>query len=137
MRFRSKIDTWLVVLLASASAVALLACLPLVSRGTPGDIAIAALVLLPALALPVWPLVATQYSFEGDDLLIRSGPFRWRVPISEVRSVTPTRSMLSSPALSLERLRIDHGRNRSIMVSPADKEGFLRELNARRSEIPG
>lgn len=92
-----------------------------------------AIILLSVLGLPIWLLARTYYTFEGTDLVVRSGPFNWRIPLEQIRGVEPTRSPLSNPALSLDRLRIDYGSNGSIMVSPADKEGFLRQINARRS----
>jgi hypothetical protein len=39
---------------------------------------------------------------------------------------------LSSPACSLGRLRIEYGRSRSILISPKNREDFLRELEAHR-----
>jgi hypothetical protein len=53
----------------------------------------------------------------------------------DIRTVTPTRNPLSSPALSLDRLRIDYGRGRRIMVSPRDPGAFLRELRRRGAPI--
>ncbi|MFQ5610075.1 MAG: PH domain-containing protein [Woeseiaceae bacterium] len=41
----------------------------------------------------------------------------------------PTRNPLSSPALSLDRLKITYGpKNRKVLVSPADKESFVQAL---------
>ena len=49
-------------------------------------------------------------------------------------NIRPTRNPLSSPALSLDRLRIDYGSGRSIMVSPEDKDKFIGDIeDARRS----
>ena len=62
------------------------------------------------------------------------GPFRWRVPIDAITAITPTRSALSSPALSLDRLRIEYG-ERAILVSPIYKEGFVRALRAVNPSI--
>ena len=135
MRFRSKIDTWLVVLVAVSAVAALLGVLSLAIQGASVAILIAALATLLALALPVWLIAATHYSFEGNELHIQGGPFRWIVPIEQIHSVKPSRSLLSSPALSLDRLRIDYGKGRWILISPADKERFLDELSARRSDI--
>jgi hypothetical protein len=74
-------------------------------------------------------ITTTYYSIEGPILKIVSGPIRWKVPIAEITSITPTRSLLSSPALSLDRLKITWGpKNRKIIVSPADKDGFVRAL---------
>ena len=65
------------------------------------------------------------------DLLVRSGPFRWRVPLGQIHSVTPTRNPLSSPALSLDRLRIEYGDGKWILISPRERERFLEALEAR------
>jgi hypothetical protein len=73
----------------------------------------------------MWLLRATSYTFDHTDLKVRCGPFAWRVPLREIRAVTATRNPLSSPALLLDRLRIDFARGSSIMISPLDKEAFM------------
>lgn len=70
----------------------------------------------------------TYYSIEGPTLKVRSGPFNWKIPIDQIQSITPTKSPWSSPALSMDRLRITWGNNRRILVSPRDKEGFAKAL---------
>jgi hypothetical protein len=40
-----------------------------------------------------------------------------------VRAIGPTRNALSSPALSLDRLRIEYSHSLAVMVSPDDEEG--------------
>ena len=77
-----------------------------------------------ALGLPVWLLLSTYYLVDAGNLMIRSGPFRWSISISEIKSVEPSRSLLSSPALSLNRLEIQYGRGKTVLVSPKDVEGF-------------
>jgi hypothetical protein len=129
--FRSKIDRWLAAVIVGAA---------IASLGTVVAVAIAAslllaltlgpLIFLIAGALPLWVLTATSYTLDASDLHVRSGPFRWKVPLREIRGIAPTRSALSSPALSLDRLRIDFG-GRWIMVSPDDKDRFLAELRQR------
>jgi hypothetical protein len=61
-------------------------------------------------------------------LVVRSGPFKWCIPIADITSITPTSNPLSSPALSLDRLRIEYGRGHLLMISPRDKEQFVRDL---------
>lgn len=46
-----------------------------------------------------------------------------------------TSNPLASPALSLDRLKIEYGQGHWIMISPRDREGFLRELESRRSAL--
>ena len=92
----------------------------------------ALVILLPgavlALGLPLWLLFSTRYTVSETTLQIRSGPMSWTIDRNEIHSITPTRSALSSPALSLDRLEIRYGDTGMVMVSPKDKEGFLAAL---------
>ena len=127
-RFKSKIDRWLLYLLIAVmdfevvvmSAAAMLAGGPLEAT----FLVLAALVIVGLLGSM---LVGTHYTVDGNTLRIACGPFRWKVPIDAIESVEPSRNPLSSPALSLDRLRIQYGKRR-ILVSPADKAGFLRAI---------
>ena len=146
-RFNSKIDRWLLYLLIAImvfevvvmGAAALQSSDPLAATG----LVVTALLII---ALIGSLLIGTHYTVDGNILRVRSGPFRWKVPIDQIESVQPTRSPLSSPALSLDRLQIRYGAGRRIMVSPADRSGFLRAIgqelgggatDTRRSERGG
>jgi hypothetical protein len=127
-RFKSKIDRWLLYLLIAVmvfevvvmSAAAMQVDSPLEAT----VLIIAALVIVGLLGSM---LIGTHYTVDGNILRIRCGPFRWQVPVDAIESVEPTRNPLSSPALSLDRLRIQYGKRR-ILVSPADKAGFLKAI---------
>jgi hypothetical protein len=135
--FRSKVDGWLVAaLLTSAAASALAVVIVGFAESPRLALAISPLLLL-SVGLPVWLLRATSYTLTASELHVRCGPFAWRVPLREISAVTATRNPLSSPALSLDRLRIDFGRGRSIMISPEDKEAFVRELRQRVPVLEG
>jgi hypothetical protein len=56
-----------------------------------------------------------------------------RIPLGDIVEVRPTRSPLSSPALSLDRLHIRFGEGffKAAMISPADRQELLGELAAR------
>jgi len=83
-------------------------------------------------AFVVWVLYSTWYSLSGGELLIRSGPFRWSVPLDSIEDIHPTRNMLSSPACSLDRLRIRYrGSRYGVMISPENKSAFLQDLATR------
>lgn len=80
----------------------------------------------------LWVLYSTRYRLERDALVVRSGPFRWKVGLDSIEEVVPTRNPLSSPACSLDRLRIRYAGSRiGIMISPESKGAFLRDLVAR------
>jgi hypothetical protein len=133
--YASKVDTWLAVVMSVAALGALAACAMLLSAPVPRGWMVAIPLFAITVCLPVWLFTTTQYQFQGADLLIQSGPFRWAVPIQEIRAVSGTRNPLSSPALSLDRILIEYGQGKSIMVSPKDQQGFLAELKARRGAV--
>lgn len=92
------------------------------------------IVLLLAAAFIWWLMRSTYYIVGDTDLVIRSGPFHWTVPLAGIESITPTHNPLSSPALSLDRLWISYrrgGKKRAVMVSPLDKEGFLKAVKGQ------
>jgi hypothetical protein len=137
--YRSKIDEWLGLLLATVIVIeigigGLFLVAPPVTRGAGLLIAAGCFAVAGLLA---WIVLGTLYEIGDGVLLARSGPFRFRVPLDGIRAVSPSRNPLSAPACSLDRLRIDYevgGRGRWLLVSPKDKEGFLEAL---RDTVPG
>ncbi len=124
MKFRSEVALWY-YLLAIVLPVAVIAYVVLsMESADPVTIGIVAIVTVSAVGLPVWLLLSTYYLVEGGTLNIRSGPMNVSIPLGDIQSVTPSRSMLSGPALSLKRLKIVYGRGKTILVSPKDVEGF-------------
>lgn len=128
---RSKIDSWLLMAFALSSVAAVAACWPVVRHGTRSDFVVAGATLMAGIGLPWWILSTTTYAIGDEDLVVRSGPFRWAIPLRSIRSIERTRNPLSSPALSLDRLRIEYGSGKWIMVSPADRVRFLDDLEKR------
>lgn len=129
--YTSKIDWWLLAILIGVAVASVFSTLSLIR--TAGGLATAALTLLLGAALPVWLLLDTRYELSAETLRVRSGPFRWTIAIADIRDVTPSNSPLSSPALSLDRLRISYGQGASLLISPADRQRFLEELAKLRS----
>lgn len=128
-RFPSKVDTWVVIVMA---AVLVAQAGMLVGFAMSGPSA-AALALMLAVTVGVYLLIGlmfarTVYEVDGRELRIVCGPFRWRVPLEAIEAVEATRSAASSPALSLDRLRIRYGNGRRVLVSPADKLRFRKAL---------
>ena len=76
----------------------------------------------------------TCYVIDVGTLRIRSGPFRWTIPLADIVEITPSRNPLSSPALSLDRLKISLGKRKFVLVSPEDKAGFIRAIEQAKQE---
>lgn len=128
-QFKSKIDRWLLILLVVVMVfevvVMSIAALQTADPRAALGLVVTALLIV---ALIGWLLTGTHYTVDGNTLRVVSGPFRWKVTIDQIHSVEATRNPLSSPALSLDRLRIRYGKNRQIMVSPSDQRGFLKAI---------
>lgn len=74
-------------------------------------------------------LYTTTYQVTGNDLLISCGFFyRKSIDISTIRSIRATNNILSSPAASFDRLEIRFNKFDSILISPKDKTGFVKQL---------
>lgn len=77
--------------------------------------------------------IPCYYVLEDDHLFIRAGVWKWRIPYADIQSVKPSQSMLAGPALSFQRIEIVSGQAGSILISPVDREGFIRALQQRMS----
>jgi hypothetical protein len=128
-QYASEVDTWV---------VAILTIVPLVSIGTvvaaalsSGEgLVIAVISLLIVAGIYGGLLFPLYYRLEATSLLVRFGFIRQHIPYDAITSVRPTRNPLSSPALSLHRLRIDYGRS-FVMISPLRRDQFLTSLASR------
>lgn len=128
-RFKSKVDRWILIVLVLAIIVQVVGIgTAAMQIGDPLGATGLIIVGVGVSALIIWLTLGTYYAVDRGMLTIVSGPFRWKVQIDEISSVEATRSPLSSPALSLDRLSIRYGKKRRIMVSPADKTGFLKAI---------
>ncbi len=78
----------------------------------------------------VWPV---RYTITDTHIIIRFGLIRTRLELSAVTAIKPSRNLLSSPALSIDRLKVEHNRGGIgfILLSPVDKEAFMRDIASR------
>mgnify|MGYP005826003859 CR=1 FL=1 len=134
MVFKSKIDLWLAILLLGAAAFPVVA---ITRMHLPPDLGTRHVSVLLSLIMPamiVAALFRTEYAITEEAVIVRSGFFTTRIPLSSILQVVPTRSLLYGPALSMDRLAIQYDTKlvRTVCrVSPCDKLEFLQELRAR------
>ena len=124
-RFRSAVDMWFYLVVLGSMLTVMLALGPILATPTGGRVLLASGMFLVAVALPLWLLMGTYYTVVADELRIRSGPFRWVIALSDIEHVRPSRSLISSPALSLNRLEIAYAGGKRILISPRNPERFL------------
>lgn len=135
MRYSSKVDGWLVPVMVIAIAGLVAGLVSVFVSPTPWPVRALTIVTVVVVTMLLFSVFRnTWYEVGTTDLRIVSGPLKWKIPISEITEIRPTRNPLSSPALSLDRLKISYGRKKFVLVSPADKEGFVAVLEKARHD---
>lgn len=128
--YKSKIDSWLVVLIFAPLLFAIYSAL---ESGQYGGI----LILILSIMFIVYLFTATKYVIKDKVLIVEAGVLLNRkIPIQDIKSVTKTNNPLSSPALSLKRLEIKYGNNFDyILISPLRRDEFVKELLSINPDI--
>ena len=135
MFFRSNVDSWFYALVVSLPIVLFTAVLPKLANAHSTVIVLAVTSLILVTTLPAWLLISTFYRVDSTLLRVQAGPFNWVVPLEKIHAVTATRSFGASPALSLNRLKIEYGRGQSISVSPRHRVAFIEAIGQAPANI--
>lgn len=70
--------------------------------------------------------LTTYYTITGDELRIRCGfLMNIQISIATITRIKETSDPTSAPATSLDRLRIEYGNQKSILISPKEKQAFI------------
>lgn len=135
--FVSKVDFWIALVLWGGSLSFVLIPLWEWRRGKRDSRMrniLLMVILLPFAALMLMPFFGTKYTLTDSQLYVDSGLSTQTIELTDITHITPTRSMTSAPALSLDRLKIKY-RNKEILISPKDKSRFYQEIQARNIKI--
>jgi uncharacterized membrane protein YdbT with pleckstrin-like domain len=122
--YKSAVDLWLKLMTAGILILPIGISLIIGSLNWPG-ILICGLTA----AFILWLYLATKYVITDETLIIHGGVIKVNIPLQEITSVTDSRSVMSSPAFSLDRLEIKYGADKMILISPKDKARFLADLD--------
>ena len=135
MKFKSKIDWWSHIFLASIPIMNLWMLIYFILYDTIVVVPILVVILSLInifLILPIW--INTSYIFEENELLVKCGFGKGtRVAYNSIKKIKETRSLLASPALSRDRIEIFYGAIDMVIVSPKEKVEFLEQLEIRRT----
>jgi hypothetical protein len=134
-KFESKRDGWIMALLWSGVFISVYAFWAAWPELTAFELKYSLPLVIATCALLLWFGYGTSYQVEGEFLLVRCGPIRSRVLLSEIEEVLPSRNPLSAPACSLDRLHVRTRMGRGVLISPEDKVGFLNALAASASQL--
>ena len=136
--YHSKIDHWLWILIM----VTMLACLfaPIIQE--PSMNATSLLILIASTVLPSLIIIdiytKTYYTIDDDKhtLKVKSGFLvNNKYDINKITKIRNTRTWLSSPALSMDRIEITIGRYNKVVISPENKAQFISHLTSLNPNI--
>lgn len=130
MRVKSKIDLWVGIVIWSVIVI-VAGTMTMLNDQT----AISYVIGLPVIAFLLWIYNSTYYELRDEYLYCRSGPFTEKIAYAKIKSVKLSRNMLSSMALSGDRIEIkQHGKGYLLgttYISPENREQFMSELISR------
>lgn len=130
--YYSRIDLWLLIFLALSICGATTWLISLEGTYSPKGISFGIALLIFNIILPCWVLVRCSYTIATSNhtLIVRFGPITWNIPFKSILQVSRSNELSFGPALSLERLKIVYGKNRTILISPKQMEVFSHELRS-------
>lgn len=90
---------------------------------------LALMVLILCLLFIIHLFTSISYTIIEDELKVKAGFLvNTKIPISSIHKIKETNNLISSPAVSLDRLEIFYGKYDSIIISPLDKNEFIQDL---------
>ena len=133
-RFRSKIDWWVMGFVICLTGMLIQLLLTMYAKGTMAEYPEHTAVYVLTIAMLWWPVWTTRYTVANGKLNIRCMWLNRNIPMADIQGVSPTSNSVSSPALSLDRLKVDYlkdGKIKFVLVSPKDKQGFTSLLMSK------
>lgn len=132
MYFPSKKDVWMTILVWG---LILFLISVYIFGGEPVGVQLITYKSVPGILMTIvmvgflmWLWFGTGYKVEDGFITIIFGPFKSKVKIADIRKLRATKNPLSAPALSFSRIEIMYGTYGMALVSPKDKELFIKML---------
>ena len=86
-------------------------------------------IMLPSLLACLYCLFGIKYIVEDSKLTIKVGILHIaEIDIMKITRIEKSRSLLSAPAASIDRIRIYYNNSDEVIISPKNKELFLETL---------
>ena len=119
--FKSKIDLWV-------GAIFTLLPIIMISAAIEERDVVPIVITVLLIGMLAVLFFGTKYVIDGDELIIYGGIYKKKIAINQITSLRPTKNPLSAPAMSLDRIEITYNHMQIALVSPKDKEIFIKKL---------
>ncbi|MGE8205826.1 PH domain-containing protein [Heyndrickxia sp. NPDC080065] len=138
MRFYSKkgpiisISMWSLIIILFSTMIFLL-----IQGIHDSDTLLGLVIVLISFVLIIWLWTNTYYEITNNgNLKIIAGPFKYaNIDIKAIKSINSTKSIISSPALSMDRIEIQYNKWYTVIISPKDQSQFIKKLKEVNPEI--
>ena len=137
MRFNSRKDRWVYILIFGSIAVMVIPVLPLLSEGFSLTAALLTLFVLSISALLLWLIYGTYYFIEEGFVKYRSGPLKGEIPIDSIHTLEKGKTLWVGyrPATATKGVIIRYNKYDEIYFSPDSNDQFVEELLKKKPEI--
>ena len=101
------------------------------------DFLISSIIVIPLLGVFLWCWLDTYYLIDNDKLIIKYGPFMWRVAIQKITIIRLNQKTIGGTwklTLSWDSIEIRYS-DRSIYITPQNQDSFLTELKHLNNKI--
>lgn len=128
-KYKSKIDLWLIIILTLVFGGIVI--FSVIKKEWIGFI----IAIIPTIF--IWDMFnSTFYIITEEELIIRCGIFyKLVIKITDIRKISESNDLISSPALSIDRLEILYNRFDTILISPKKKYEFLQSIETLKPDI--
>lgn len=128
-KFKSKIDLWFILFLALIFGAIL-------ARSAFDKNWFVFFFILFVVAFIVYMFSRTFYMIEDNKLFIKCGLFfNISIEIQKIKRVSESYNIISSPALSFDRLEILYNKYDTVLISPKDKMRFIKAITKTNPQI--
>lgn len=127
--YKNRIDLFYYIMYAFFSITCLIFCFYVAFGDTRVISKVATIILFLGLELYFTVLLfRTSYYFTNDALICRFGPLELKCPYVNIKSVVEVRNLSFRISTSVRCIKIKFETGKNIMVSPKEKDEFLKEM---------
>lgn len=131
MRYEAKVDFWIKILIYFTVAITVAPAFYV----PPKEVLIYILITLPINISMLWILYGSYLEFRDEELYMKLGPIHGTVKYENIKSISLTKSYLSSYALTNKRVFIKVHKKTwikgDVQVGPKDRQEFVDDLERR------
>jgi hypothetical protein len=137
MRFRSRRDIWVSLVIYGTVAILIIPLFLLVNSGASVGVIIMAIFCIAVVGLLLWIYYGTYYIIDNTHIKYFSGPIRGKIEIEKIHTIIKDKNLYTGlrPATAMKGLVVKYGKYDEIYFSPDTNESFIEELRRRSPQI--